>query len=1055
MSIDLKLTEINAIVTEQTNEVSNLKTAIEDSWQEIDKVHALAKQNHQAARNWQTKTGKVTFKDLNDAEYQVDTLATLINETQKINPHPEVMTKAQFDALRQMRKQQYAGSGFVEWGYGDLTNNAVNNGMWAYQNKLNLGRSGKTSGWVGEDKSSSPFSKVVVDGVSHELQSVDYPYGIVSCKFPPAPDGTKTYDSATGKVTEHGNAEPAFGGVIKQAAFSVDYDLPVYPEPEKPWHMFANPSRGSASILNKQLTIIDDGTGGEERVNYAKQNFTLEPNTTYKATYYLAEYQRSGGVDGINFIVNNAGTERFSFVAHTNGDSGYFELEFTTGPEGGAYYIILYAGDNGLARYNQVSIQKSTEQVITSRKDLVFLESWHEKIADKDVVYPLGNVQFGASTYEGIGLANNLVGQGYSAFGEWDTNTKGYGVKWSTLSAANRVKFLKNPEHNIYYDPEAKAYIQVRYRVRVVEGLGDGHGSFVSNNADTRGLGGRYDNVNTRFQVPPQGASLISPKNYMNYSEQGNYLPYRYHAQMNIEPQLGLYAASKDGSVGSRTDFAHQGQCFAIPIALVQRLNQGAYHPSYNPMGTGRRRISGGYYYTWYQTHDQLTEIRSVYDCFDSQANNGGGNKGEHGFSYIENGSVYCGRSDQYKYYDAIYAGQVEDLRLNANKLDVNQLREDTMRKAVAGTLRGKEGPLFTQFKALHKGYLTGSNLQNAIFKDSPNNGTSLDLYANGFPSGTPIMMWQPSTNTTLYGQVSTANSHMMLTGNPSNLGKGGHVIPTTLGINMSDVCYFAEVKKLSAGFDSLPWVDIIGHPERIAATFPDGVVGQWIPKLPTGEIERFTANRKAAGRQFGVFTLDNGASWGVTLSTFHSVSNDFTNGCEVNRVQLMHYESPSICTEANALVKVIGNVGNCYITNSSETHLGNRLQPSLTSQIGINNTNNAVHNLVTTSYSFNESSEPRDESFGAIYQNWRHAPIELNAVNNSPAVKVLPTLTVKNGLYYLQFHGAELKHNRTDWGDDQTIPIVNGEDIKTDLNGNTVKVFCHHTQLPLGIASQ
>ncbi|QTH70949.1 hypothetical protein [Pseudoalteromonas xiamenensis] len=38
-------------------------------------------------------------------------------------------------------------------------------------------------------------------------------------------------------------------------------------------------------------------------------------------------------------------------------------------------------------------------------------------------------------------------------------------------------------------------------------------------------------------------------------------------------------------------------------------------------------------------------------------------------------------------------------------------------------------------------------------------------------------------------------------------------------------------------------------------------------------------------------------------------------------------------------------------------------------------------------------------------------------------------------------------------WGDDQTIPIINGEDVKTDLNGNTVKVFCHHSVYPLGIA--
>ncbi len=87
---------------------------------------------------------------------------------------------------------------------------------------------------------------------------------------------------------------------------------------------------------------------------------------------------------------------------------------------------------------------------VLSRQDLVFLESWHEKISDKDVVYPLGNVQYGASTWESIGLSNTVESQGYSAFGEWDSNTKGYGVVWSTLTDEQKAELLQDPENNIY-----------------------------------------------------------------------------------------------------------------------------------------------------------------------------------------------------------------------------------------------------------------------------------------------------------------------------------------------------------------------------------------------------------------------------------------------------------------------------------------------------------------------------------------------------------------------------------------------------------------------------
>ncbi|MBD1581261.1 hypothetical protein, partial [Pseudoalteromonas sp. S16_S37] len=83
-----------------------------------------------------------------------------------------------------------------------------------------------------------------------------------------------------------------------------------------------------------------------------------------------------------------------------------------------------------------------------------------------------------------------------------------------------------------------------------------------------------------------------------------------------------------------------------------------------------------------------------------------------------------------------------------------------------------------------------------------------------------------------------------------------------------------------------------------------------------------------------------------------------------------------------------------------------------------------------------------------------KHTGVSLDAPNDrSPGFKALYSCAKRNGLLYLQFHGAELKHNGTDWGDDQTIPIVDGENVKTDLNGNTVKVFCHHTQFPIGIA--
>ncbi|OHU87828.1 MULTISPECIES: hypothetical protein [Pseudoalteromonas] len=1137
MTIEAQIAQLQQAAAEQTDASLKLASDVTDSINEIDQVkvdinqtHELIKSNHQAINDWQTKTGKVTLKDFNGQSYQVDTLPSLIGEAQKINPHPEVMSKAQFDALRKLRKQQFAGSGFVEWGQHWASAGAhrvVNQGMWEQTNGVL--HMGINSSSTGQGESTTKYPIAVVDGVELRLDYVARNTNWCDIRFPPAPDGTKTYDSATGQVTQHASAAEAFGGVIKQAAFSVAYDLPVTAQENKPWHMLSSPSRGTASIANGKLTVIDDGTGGEDKVNYAKQDFVLEPNTTYRATYYLAQYQRSGGVSGINFIQNSTGSEKINFVEHATGDSGRFDVEFTTGSEGGNYYIVLYAGDNGFASYSHVSVSKVTEQVITSRKDLVFLESWHEKISDKDVVYPLGNVQFGASTYQDVPLLNNLVAQGYSAFGQWDQNTKGFGVKWSTLSAANRLKFLKNPEHNIYYDPETKAYCQVRYRIRVVEGLGDQWSSCQAQNKPGNLFG--YE-ASAGEHVVARGAKSDTFSEYRNESNMNT-------SFRTNDPIYGL------DSVGAGETFWRErgialGKCFAVPIALVQRLNQGAYHPTYNPMGTGKRRISGGYYYHWFETHNALTEISSTFDCFDVTANNGGGNIGPNcGWANIATGSSHSGRVDQYVFYDAIYAGQVEDLRLNANKLDINQLREEALSKAVAGTFRGKESVPFTYFE--HKYGVTlaarasynaanaggsiefaidaGSSPINEYLSDKTNigyyvyNQSGAALYIPHLPNPKISYVHWP------YSGGSQTTCYIYSTENK--------VSQFNALFSVGDVLHIGVLRRKPAQFDSLPWVDIVGHPERIAATFPDGVVGKWLPKLPDDSYG-YPLNRKMVGSTLNAtYTRDLGASWTNSNVGFDSVKNTSSGSWNPDIVALLSYQVFANNTQAQSLKPVIGDVGNVYATQAHRIDYGNRLQHSLNNTVGTRaDSPHFQEELVVTKIGKHYPSSKLTWTNRAGDEP-RHVPLSLDSQEEpSSAIKTLSTLVEKDGLLYLQFNGVELKYHKQqvvdmsesstepkteygvyrvidgplkgkllkrihstatavpfndadwsidevgfkyqtnteysfkfftdsfDWGDDQTIPIIDGENIKTDLNGNTVKVFCHHTQLPLGIAS-
>ncbi|TMP46408.1 hypothetical protein CWB96_19190 [Pseudoalteromonas citrea] len=1122
---------------------------IEDVKDGIDTIEVVS-QNHSVMDDWRTKTGKVAFKDLAGNTHQVDTLATIIADAEKINPNPHVMTKAQFDALRDIRKKQYAGSGFVEWGKcyqpeGRWSPKWINNGLYqsalstGYTNELLMGSQGTSPQGV----SNTDYPESVIDGVTHKLSLINSSnLDLMNrIKFPAAPDGTKTYDSATGIVTEHASAAEAFEGLVTNGDFrngSTGWILAG-------WRVENGKATRSGISSNSDI----------------KQSFNVTAGVTYEISYFR---EHTGGNPQTNIFSDlRTGAGYLTLGNSTSLEPVKITDTFTPTSSGSVQLRIFGIGDFE-GTLSNISVRPVTESVITSRKDLVFLESWHEKIADKDVVYPLGNVQYGANSYDGIGLLNNLVAQGYSAFGEWDADTTGHGAKWSSLSETNRAKLLANPAHNIYYDPEVKAYIQVRYRIRVVEGLGDEWGNIKSINDDLRYGPG------VTAMVKPHGMLTSLTQDISTDSGGDGYGIYTWsdrdwggHTRRGKDPST-FNASNSDGK------FGYRNKCFAMPIALVQRMNQGAYHPSYNPMGCSTFISSGGDATVhWYD--EKLNEPSRTSDCFnvatgvypftrgvaygDSNRDFSGKLKQAH-----VNGSGITGRSDQYKFYDAIYAGQVEDLRLNANKLDMIQLREESIRKAVTGEMRGKGKVPFTVFnqgKCLSSGYaiyihsidslstLIGegtyynarkyiSALENgAIFegasiaiKFTDAGDTDLASYAGGV-----------QLNEWLYlnkFQIMNSKSHIGCI-NPNT---GNNNWFSTGAAQTISAEILMPTENETAEFDSLPWVDIFGNPERIAATFPNGVVGQWIPHIPVDGGNVVNLNKKCSTTTaVGNFTFNDGATWG-THPTFpvNSRTNSRTGWSDSNGskiVYIISYETHSNFTEPSNSSVVVGGVGNVYATQSRLVDYGNRLQASLTGNIGKREGGAYLQEYVPVTKHTNYAPAGTLGWTSAIGDEPLHTPLSLDTPNDSsPAVKALSTVTEKDGLLYFQLHGAELKYtarttanmtvinagsptgsitkgkvylfkgfdnaliNRpiiaienhvgttwrkhdfdgytinstgqvidhgnvngllrafeSRWGDDQVIPIVSGEDVKTDLNGNTVKVFCHHTQIPIGIA--
>ena len=310
--------------------------------------------------------------------------------------------------------------------------------------------------------------------------------------------------------------------------------------------------------------------------------------------------------------------------------------------------IISYKDFSGGDMYQNTDKFEARDSI--SRQDLVFLETWHENVADKDIVYPYGNIQYRGRNTDGLSYIAEGTFEGYdtySLFGDWQETGSliGKGYKWSELSNEDKLKFAGNKDNNIYKDGDN--IIQVRYRIRVIKGLGskwatpmrsfysdpyyDGNGGYYNN---WIGVKGNKTSVPDLISGDPGACFrplMIADGNVSNTRE-----------------SIGVFGGC----------CRHNPNTFALPLALVQRRNDGAFDPVYNPEGSGT--FTDGK--EWYETSDSHS---SITDCFNNKAN-----------GYI--GTV-SGRPDRL-FADEINPVDVEDLRMSAQRKPIVDIFEEQTR---------------------------------------------------------------------------------------------------------------------------------------------------------------------------------------------------------------------------------------------------------------------------------------------------------------------------------------------------------------------------------------
>lgn len=303
---------------------------------------------------------------------------------------------------------------------------------------------------------------------------------------------------------------------------------------------------------------------------------------------------------------------------------------------------------------------------VVSREDLVGLEVFLVQLGDGegaiDAVYPYGNVQYKPTAIDDqFSLSTNAMPQSYSAMYLGDTTTQGRGLKWSSLTPEQRNLWAQKSSNNIYV--EDGKYYQWQYRARVIRSRGGSWKVATAWDTTASSLEDiRNSSRDTRYRyASPQGKMITAIAEHSHEADDPsfNYLLTTLHPSFPSNANRGV-AATSYGYNGN--DAISEDKVYFLSLAKITRLNQGGYHPVYNPMGTKtfrRQDINGD------NRWDNVNTFQpsNVAECFkigeDIQS------EGFYQHSGLS-GSARSGHPQDYR-SDVIYDWQVQDLRMDAH----------------------------------------------------------------------------------------------------------------------------------------------------------------------------------------------------------------------------------------------------------------------------------------------------------------------------------------------------------------------------------------------------
>ncbi|HCH2101171.1 TPA: hypothetical protein NKR60_001253 [Vibrio parahaemolyticus] len=1046
--------EINTLVSTSKTEITELatteKAAIsQQSTTAISEMTSLKQSAEQAASTATQKATLAAASATSAAQSKTDSQAlktqteALANETKQVAEEIKsgsyvgwqiyCQSEANMKAARMLASEQFAASGFVHMGTqhsGGNTVGHINEGLWsatAEKNVLKIGRG--TSSIGGSSKTNHAVTHIA--GFISSLYSVnrsDPTYQPCEIKFPEAPNGTVVYDS-TGNCRGSGKAtldltkdvDPKYGNVaadVNEAvgrAFEGQIKNGDFRDNTVSW-----------GVSNSATMVMENGA------------LRLTTNGSVNGQLFPQGFGPRAGVNKIRIVISDLKGGAAPVWQYKLGSSAYVSQrlyegvnEFTADFTGLTSFIIQPKGNatGSSILVHEVSVSLATEEVVINRVDLFGFEYFLEEISKANpFVYPYGCIQSKLTSIEGIATKESNRPITYYSVFDGDTTSKGKGVDFWAATDDQKRALVSNPDHNIYLLDDGRL-VQWRVRQRTIAGAGNG--KWFRTNPNIREANGifRWADSNATVsgrRVRAQG-SLDSSTAFCETGADGWYSPTDWVAY-NDRPNKGVFSLTTQSNLGEGVN----RECYFLVCGVVPRLNQGAYHPSFNPMGSASVLETTGRDWSrkWYAV--DAVPLKNTADCFDFTGANRtsypylvGKVVGSTASSSTLSGSIaagdkFCGRPDG-KFYDAIYAsgqGGVIDYRTPAKDMSSKEEASKIFQKVVNGTYRGEE--LLTKTKVF--GSTQGATYQGVVSGMYKWNASAADFVISDGALGTsgasaPIIGWLVQESkvfpVTYLFQASGSSTTQIYCGQSAweNTKPNGVVQDIVSNKPMYFVQHITTNIPVSGDFTQ---VDVIGEPANILTTpaLANGWIGSWNPKFHTNYNTIVGTRKNVLGAVARRYTDNLGTAWGSDSPAWDSAKNTFVASSlqPTGRVELWEYTAFAKQTKVSTNKKVLNStegLGQVHATYHHHVTAGTTLVEALLGKVATSASTNARHTYTLQDYLIHEKGCTLDVGPGYLPT---HATLDLAKPDApTPAVKALWYQTANNQQCSLNFAFNEL----------------------------------------------